>query len=87
MRLIILTALLVSPACFAAAPLTGFPFTDESLTYNVNWPSGLGLGEVQIKARRDGAGWIFDLAIDASLPGFPIKDAYSSHANGDFCST
>ncbi len=87
MRFIILAALLVSPSCFAAAPLTGFPFTDEGLTYNVNWPSGLGLGEVRLKARRDGAGWIFDLAIDASMPGFPIKDTYSSHANGDFCST
>jgi hypothetical protein len=87
MRFIILAALLISPSCFAAAPLTGFPFTDESLTYNVNWPSGLGLGEVQLKARHDGAGWIFDLAIDASVPGFPIKDAYASHANGDFCST
>ena len=23
---------------------TGFPFTDESLQYNINWPSGLNLG-------------------------------------------
>jgi hypothetical protein len=87
MRFIILVALSISPSCFAAGPLTGFPFTDESLNYNVNWPSGLGLGEVHVKARRDGAGWIFDLAVDAGIPGFSIKDAYSSHANGDFCST
>ena len=87
MRPIVVAALLVSPACFAGAPLTGFPFADEILTYNINWPSGLGLGEVHMKARHDGPGWIFDLAIEASIPGFQIRDTYSSHANGDFCST
>ena len=77
-RLIIPAALLIMPSCFAAGPLTGFPFTDETLNYNINWPSGLGLGEVHTKARHDGAGWIFD---------FSIEDAYVAHANGDFCST
>ena len=77
-RLIIPAALLIMPSCFAAGPLTGFPFTDETLNYNINWPSGLGLGEVHTKARHDGAGWIFDLSVDAGVPGFQIKDTYTS---------
>ena len=28
----------------APAPLTGFPFTDEDLTYSINWPSGIKSG-------------------------------------------
>jgi hypothetical protein len=87
MRAVLLAALLILPSCFAESQLTGFPFTDESLTYSVNWPSGLGLGEVHVRARRDGPGWIFDLSVDAGIPGLQVKDTYTSHANGDFCST
>ena len=29
----------------AATPPAGFPFTDETLTYSIVWPSGLSLGE------------------------------------------
>ena len=82
---------------FAAAPTTApetamIPgSTGEHLTYSVNWPSGLSLGELTISASRTSgdtgkAGRLtFDGALDASLPGFTIGDHYQSEANGDFC--
>jgi len=61
----------------------------EHLTYSVNWPSGLSLGELTISASRISgdvgkAGKLsFDGALDASLPGFTIGD--QSEASDDFC--
>src|SRR5665213_1225832 len=84
----ILIALSLAAASYAAGPLTGFPFTEENLNYTVNWPTGLGLGDVHMAARHDGpTGWAFTLTVNAAIPGFPVKDTYTSHANGDFCST
>ena len=42
----------------AAQPsaLTGFPFTDESLNYSINWPSGLSLGEAHLHGEAGGYG-------------------------------
>ncbi|HKD08480.1 MAG TPA: DUF3108 domain-containing protein [Bryobacteraceae bacterium] len=88
MRIAIPILTLVSAvACLAEGPLTGFPFTDESLSYTISWPSGLNLGEVRTRAHRDSGGWEFSFSIDAGIPGFPIKDNYSGRANADFCST
>jgi hypothetical protein len=70
----------------SAAALTGFPFADEDLAYSINWPSGLGLGESHIHARQNGANWNFEMTIDAGVPGFVVKDHYSSVANASFCS-
>jgi hypothetical protein len=71
---------------FAAPALTGFPFTDESLTYSVNWPSGLSLGEGHLRSKHAGANWSFELGIEAGVPGFAVKDAYQALAGADFCS-
>ena len=71
----------------AAGPLTGFPFADESLAYNVSWPSGLSLGEAHMTAHRVTDGWSFSFSIDAGIPGFQVKDTYSSRATNDLCST
>jgi hypothetical protein len=72
----------------AAAPtLTGFPFTDESLAYKILGPKGVGLGETHLTAKHGPNGWAFELKADAGVPGFAIKDLYSSHTNADFCST
>jgi Protein of unknown function (DUF3108) len=69
----------------------------ESLHYNINWPSGLSLGEATLssergpggeKAAEKGAGpWRFGLDIDASVPGFTIRDHYHSTAGPDLCSS
>ena len=57
--------------------------------YVVNWQSGLSLGEATLTSSRalwvvdgkESARWNFDLAIDASVPGFAIRDQYTSIAS------
>jgi hypothetical protein len=62
----------------AQAKLTGFPFTDEDLNYSVLWPTGTSLGEAHLRARHSGEKWNFTFTIDASVPGFAVKDTYHS---------
>jgi hypothetical protein len=66
--------------------LTGFPFTNESLSYTVTWPSGLPLGEAHLSATGTSTGWRFELSLDAGIPGFAVKDTYGSTASADLCS-
>jgi hypothetical protein len=62
----------------------------ESLHYTINWPSGLSLGEAILRSDRVGEKgserWEFALDIDASVPGFVVRDQYKSHGGADFCS-
>jgi hypothetical protein len=64
----------------------------ETLHYSINWPSGLSLGEATLRSDKTAGGtesapgWEFELNLDASVPGFAIRDVYSSTANPDFCS-
>jgi hypothetical protein len=68
------------------------PMNNEALTYNVNWPSGLSLGEAQLKAARtpgsEGAAerWDLQFALDAAVPGFAVTDRYRSSATSELCS-
>ncbi len=80
-------ALLACSPVVPGADLKGFPFAAENLTYSVNWPSGLSLGEVHLRARPDGPGWTFTLNLDAGLPGFPVKDIYTSNTTPALCTT
>ena len=73
-----------------------FPAFGESLHYTINWPSGLSLGEATLRSDHisDKAGgektnshWDSALDIDASVPGFVIRDHYESTAGNDLCST
>jgi hypothetical protein len=58
----------------------------ESLHYTINWPSGLSLGEAMLDTSHAKAGgWDFSLDIDASIPGFAVRDHYHSQANADLC--
>ncbi|HOL71391.1 MAG TPA: DUF3108 domain-containing protein [Bryobacteraceae bacterium] len=68
----------------SATPKT--PFSEESLAYTVNWPSGLSLGQAQLISKRSGDKWHFALSLDAAIPGFVVSDSYQSTAAGDFCS-
>ncbi len=87
---------LLLPVCLllaAAAPAaqSGTPSAGETLTYDVNWPSGLSLGEAQIKAvpasgAGPGAGWDLSMSIDAAIPGFSVADRFRSSVGPDFCS-
>ncbi len=70
----------------------GAPHDDETLTYSVNWPSGLPLGEVRIQANKkettDGspARWEFRFTLDAAAPGLQVAGRYRSLATPEFCS-
>jgi hypothetical protein len=60
----------------------------ESLHYSINWPSGLSLGEAILDTTHaQGGGWDFSLDIDASIPGFAVRDHYHAQANSDLCSS
>lgn len=78
-------ALLLALAPAAAQQV---PFRDgEVLRYNVNWPSGLSLGEVQFTAKSaPGLAWNFEMVLEAALPAFPIEDRYRAQATSSFCS-
>lgn len=65
--------------CFAAARA-------ETLRYSINWPSGFNLGEGELSAGVRNQSRAFSLRLDASLPGFPIQDTYSSTATESLCS-
>jgi hypothetical protein len=75
-------------------PAIVVPLSAESLRYSINWPSGLSLGEATLRSdriREQGAEkgreqWDFDLSIDASVPGFVVRDHYHSQSSADFCS-
>jgi hypothetical protein len=79
--------LFVYPLAAAGTPPAGFPFSDEALTYAIKWPSGLSLGEAKLSAAHSGSQWLFDLTIDAAVPGFAVKDSYHSVAGADVCGT
>jgi hypothetical protein len=83
MKRILLTAWLV---CAPAFCQTGFPFQDETLRYNINWPSGLSLGDARFSARRTEAGWTLEASAEAGVPGFALKDIYRSSVTQDLCS-
>lgn len=74
-------------ACASLACASG-----EVLHYSIEWPSGLSLGEATLSSNRTGEGtsstpgWEFDLDVDASVPGFGVRDQYHSTANLDLCS-
>ena len=75
-----------------AAPASMPVFENEHLRYNINWPSGLSLGEAQLSATSSKSGQDpvahlhFSFDLDAGVPGFSVTDRYRSQAAGDFCS-
>jgi len=82
-----LAFLALLPALPATEPLTGFPFQNETLRYNVNWPSSLSLGEVVLSAtKKEGGGWNFEGNLSIGVPGLPIADKYRSSVTGEYCS-
>jgi hypothetical protein len=77
------------PLTLALGFATGAPFAGETLRYAINWPTGLSLGEAEMSAKAAagaGAAVEYEFRLDASLPGFPITDAYRALATADFCS-
>lgn len=76
----------------AGRTATAPKFSNEQLHYNVNWPSGLSLGEIQLHATRskpaeNGSDRLdLEFSIEAAVPGFQVQDHYRSDATADFCS-
>jgi len=85
-RHLVLVAAAALPLVPAAIAQTGFPFQDESLHYNVNWPSGLSLGEATFTAHHQGGAWELAMTLDAGIPGFAIADKIRSSVTDDLCS-
>jgi hypothetical protein len=85
--------LLLFAALATAAPIFAPGFENEHLHYNINWPSGLSLGEAQLsattsKSAGDTAPRLhFSFDLDAGIPGFTVTDRYRSEATNDLCST
>lgn len=79
---------------FAMAVSTLIPLRAETLEYVINWPSGLNLGTATLTANQQkdpanskaGGPWSFSLDLDASVPGFAIRDHYQSTSDTAFCS-
>ena len=79
--------------------LMGFPAGAETLHYSVNWQSGLSLGEGSLRSEKlpadpdlapggdKAGGWKFEMMLDAAVPGFSIRDEYSSTADDKLCSS
>ena len=84
--------LLLAGAPVPAASSSTAMFDGEQLHYSINWPSGLSLGEVQLRSTRvkptpkSGERYDFEFSIDAAVPGFAVADRYRSEASKDFCS-
>jgi hypothetical protein len=76
----------------AGTTATAPKFSNEQLHYNVNWPSGLSLGEGQLHATRsksteNGPDRLeLEFNLEAAIPGFQVQDRYRSDATAEFCS-
>ncbi|HSW50423.1 MAG TPA: DUF3108 domain-containing protein [Bryobacteraceae bacterium] len=89
----LLTALAALLASQANALAQSAPWPDaETLTYTVNWPSGLSLGEAELQAARRApqenspARWELRFTLDAAVPGFTVADRLRSAATPELCS-
>jgi len=84
------TALALLATFAGAAPTGSSPFQNERLRFNVNWPSGLSLGEAEMSAAppktETASPSNFAFNLDAGIPGFMVSDRYRSQASAEFCS-
>jgi hypothetical protein len=83
---LVLVAAAALPLVPAAVAQTGFPFQDETLHYNVNWPSGLSLGEAVFTAHHKAGEWDLAMTLDAGIPGFAVADKIRSSVTDELCS-
>jgi len=87
---------LVAALAWAASPGAESTLPNETLRYNVNWPTGVALGEATLSASsaqqaRNGeappANMHFQFDLDAGIPGFAVNDKFRSTASGSYCSS
>ncbi len=74
-----------------AVSAEGAPPAAEQLVYNINWPTGLSLGEARLRTTRiktdDAARVETEFNVDAAIPGFQVLDRYRGTADSNMCST
>ena len=91
--MLLLLLLLIASAGAAEKTVSGAPTfpAEEQLTYNINWPTGLSLGEASLHTVRrkteTGIRIESEFRLDASVPGFQVLDQYRAAAGEDYCST
>ncbi len=78
--------LLTLGVALAAAPVLAQSAGDETLSYSVNWPSGLSLGEARLQSKRAAGRRQYEFTLEAALPGFAVRDRYQSIAGEGGCS-
>lgn len=79
--------LLLSAAALCPAGEPAKAIAAETLRYQLNWPSGLTLGEATLSTAPDGNGAAYTFHIEASVPGFPLVEHVSAKASSEACST
>jgi hypothetical protein len=80
----LLLTILIAPAAAASETV---PFSSgELLVYEITWPSGLSLGEVEFRAQSVTNGWEFRAHISANLPNLEIRDEYRARTDAELCS-
>jgi hypothetical protein len=84
-RILYLVAAVLALAAASFAQ-NGFPFQNETLKYTVSWPSGLSLGEATLSAHGADAGWDFEMALNAGIPGYSVADKFRASASSELCS-
>jgi hypothetical protein len=74
--------------CFAllAFLLPSANAQEEVLSYSINWPSGLSLGEALISSKPSGDGYEYQMTLQAAIPNIPVRDDYRSLVNAAGCS-
>lgn len=77
---------LVVLALFAWPLEAAVPSNGETLHYSISWPSGLSLGEGEMKVARSGENWSFEFQFEAAVPGFAIADRFVSLTGMNRCS-
>ena len=89
--MLIILAVLVA-CCGRTVAQTGAPPNDETLTFSVNWPSGLALGEIRVEANKkettdaSPGRWDLRFTLDAAAPGLQVAGRYRSLATSELCS-
>ena len=86
-RRVLLIVLATAALAGAADAPAGFPFQDETLRYEVDWPSGLSLGDANLAAHRSGESWDLAMSLNVGIPGFAIADRYHSINSAMQCSS
>jgi hypothetical protein len=69
------------------APAAPKSIKSESLKYELNWPSGLSLGQAILSAAPSDSLLSFGFQMDASVPGFSLSESVDSRATPEYCSS